>query len=1001
MHAAAVECGLPNLYAAGSRVRWRDAHRVVLAYWHAVVRFFAQAHASAVAAAAAAGGISSSSSGADLAAFVGAHAVIGSSRSPNDNVTYLATLQPFLAAYVALYTAMRKGHWALRNAAISRLAVMFFAYNKPKYMEVVARAMVNKVLLPAAILQQFEQGEWTVSFKGQPNANVALDEALEMGANKGIKTMCGRASTFRVQALAAAHGWFHQAVGMLRSYAFKHDAPKSSKHDRSEHAAANGLARLFAHLHSAWATAEPLQAASSGGQFGRGAALADRQREELLHPTRGFQAVGQQRLHAFIRQWVIKPPLDRPVKPSIAALHTFAPKTRAGRRPQNKQKQLQKDKQVLMRRLHQISKQPVSVFRTPQALSNPDGSPFVRQKSAARGELLYNITRPGPFTAQPQAYRTGQVEALLNAAQPLLLAQLQDAGFSQWLGSCNSSNGGSSSSSRTAYAVVVDGLGLLHKPPSPNCTTFGAWYKSMLQSGIYTHLQHGATTVVFIIDNPDDLPPPRQVLHARRAEAAAGAGSHVQPPDAAGVQPHMQLLGRKQLQAWLSDPAFKAAVVQAFTTLAQAALVRCGPQQLQEQQCVLLDTPATATPWGIRGAAAGAQPRRLADNDPLQQPHHKGETDLSAWWFAARVPEAAVLLQAADTDWLFYGLALYEACPGLQSKQLVIHHQAGNALAVVHEYEHLNEVHRLLLDKLAQHHPHSAVQQPAAQLLFTYLMSGSDYIPGFKFVPFIAWFVLLLTEYAFVTDSKVSLQPTAQAPPADHAQQQQQQQQHMVSINANSNTVSTSPDSAARLVSAHYYNSADKQGRLFAEPLADVYADLQRSNPLPCNIAAVQDLLAGTDASIPGWPATLAIWLDLVARFSWTRMGSDDRTMPPPRAVYQQLLRTCYVTQLVLEAVNNTPSSIKSQHLQHGWQLGADGKLGLNWGIEQPAANQPGRPPVAPASSSREHQQQRQRQPAAATPASARAAGTCACKRRGRLLLLVLRGSSSVRQMSS
>lgn len=104
--------------------------------------------------------------------------------NPNENVRFLARLKPYLDAYVGFYTAIRTGNWALRNACIERLAVLIFAYARPKYMDIVAQAMVSKVMMPRKLLAQFEQGEWTVSFKGNPGANVAVDEALEMGANR-------------------------------------------------------------------------------------------------------------------------------------------------------------------------------------------------------------------------------------------------------------------------------------------------------------------------------------------------------------------------------------------------------------------------------------------------------------------------------------------------------------------------------------------------------------------------------------------------------------------------------------------------------------------------------------------------------------------------------------------------------------------------------------------------------------------------------------------------
>ena len=62
--------------------------------------------------------------------------------------------------------------------------MLFFANAKPNYEEVVAKALLARVMLPAAILELYEQGEWTLSMKGRPGANMAIDEAHESHENR-------------------------------------------------------------------------------------------------------------------------------------------------------------------------------------------------------------------------------------------------------------------------------------------------------------------------------------------------------------------------------------------------------------------------------------------------------------------------------------------------------------------------------------------------------------------------------------------------------------------------------------------------------------------------------------------------------------------------------------------------------------------------------------------------------------------------------------------------
>lgn len=105
-------------------------------------------------------------------------------RTGNGHVQYLAKLYPYLSAYIGYYVAIRTGNWALRNGCLDFLAVMFFAYNRPKYEDIVTRALLSRVMLPAKLLEQYEQGEWTVSLKGRTGANLAVDEAHECMINR-------------------------------------------------------------------------------------------------------------------------------------------------------------------------------------------------------------------------------------------------------------------------------------------------------------------------------------------------------------------------------------------------------------------------------------------------------------------------------------------------------------------------------------------------------------------------------------------------------------------------------------------------------------------------------------------------------------------------------------------------------------------------------------------------------------------------------------------------
>lgn len=104
--------------------------------------------------------------------------------SPNQNVQFLASHYLSLLGYMALYSGVRTGNFDLRMAGLEWLAPIFFSYAKPKYMDLLASAMANKMLLPAHILEQFEKGEFVVSAEGHQGRSQAMDEAHETNINR-------------------------------------------------------------------------------------------------------------------------------------------------------------------------------------------------------------------------------------------------------------------------------------------------------------------------------------------------------------------------------------------------------------------------------------------------------------------------------------------------------------------------------------------------------------------------------------------------------------------------------------------------------------------------------------------------------------------------------------------------------------------------------------------------------------------------------------------------
>ena len=71
------------------------------------------------------------------------------------------------------------------------------------------------------MLDNFKNGEWTVSYKGRPYHSLALDEAQECIVNRKLKQITTRPSHFRMVEMADFMAYLDAVVTGLDSYMFK------------------------------------------------------------------------------------------------------------------------------------------------------------------------------------------------------------------------------------------------------------------------------------------------------------------------------------------------------------------------------------------------------------------------------------------------------------------------------------------------------------------------------------------------------------------------------------------------------------------------------------------------------------------------------------------------------------------------------------------------------------------------------------------------------------
>ena len=127
---------------------------------------------------------------------------VHSENNKNEIGRFWAQILVTLHFYTGFYISIRSGNWVMRNTFLKALAPLFFSYGKTKYQVLFIRNTYDTFTLPLPILSKFMDGEWTVSLKGLPFSNLAVDEAHESVINRRMKAITSRPSAFRTVELA-------------------------------------------------------------------------------------------------------------------------------------------------------------------------------------------------------------------------------------------------------------------------------------------------------------------------------------------------------------------------------------------------------------------------------------------------------------------------------------------------------------------------------------------------------------------------------------------------------------------------------------------------------------------------------------------------------------------------------------------------------------------------------------------------------------------------------
>ena len=326
----------------------------------------------------------------------------------------------------------------------------------------------------------------------------------------------------------------------------------------------------------------------------------------LDKPTRSdlldIRNAGRRRLVSYVRQYALCPPTEVPGKRSKQRLRTFTTRT-------------------------SISREKAKVQKATRLLEN------------AYAHVICSGVALAQTCPLPLAIATGKGEIRQRPKSSIRLAFVRDPVLAPIFATTCSFL----TANQTEFDFVIDFLQVLHQPPPCQGVSLlefcqYMWRQIVVKMGFL----RGAGRVTNVIDKPEFLPSPRQLLHSvRQKKVGVESKSFYQFPSPSEKMP----LGKEYACA-LATPDFKAGL----TEFAAETFMQLAMEELHVGQSVLIDSPSFEQPLLL-------SPVGRCEKLPKNQ---KGEGDQGVWYHTCKSPFSAVIVFAHDTDIWMGGLALDE-----------------------------------------------------------------------------------------------------------------------------------------------------------------------------------------------------------------------------------------------------------------------------------------------------------------------------------------------------
>ena len=379
-----------------------------------------------------------------------------------------------------------------------------------------------------------------------------------------------------------------------------------------------------------------------------------------IHDLLNFYELGMERMISYTNSYILAPPDKIPKKKHrLAKLRTFSTKSKLSRESKSKIKQISNIATNAMRILqsHGIMDETTDY---PLAITNLDGTVRRTNKAEFRAALCkHDEFIPAFTTTFPY-----------------------------------------SSSTPDDLCLIIDFLYFLHIPPPSDVETYSDYFSYLWQRVIEKlGVSRGFRQIYIVIDKPDFLPPPRQLVHQSRANKS-------------GIKDHpytisdTQLIPHNGFQSLLSTKTYKADLVKYISFKLTS---KCILASRSTRVSFILDTPSAPRTY------------TLTEGSIIEYPHNEhGESDYAVWHHAIHSQCRNIVIFSGDTDTWVYGLGLCEL-GWLEGKSVHIQRNEAN------EYVDIGT----LVNAIHSHPKLQQVMYPACSLVALYVLSGCDYTSSF------------------------------------------------------------------------------------------------------------------------------------------------------------------------------------------------------------------------------------------------------------------------------